>query len=155
MWSHYANYHKGFCLEYDIKKIPYGDYRSRFLYPVIYSDQMFDATEHMLKGVEDDSFNNIHLSKSALVKACDWSYEREWRLVFSNGIFEKEQSCLMGKPRALYLGTKIIKEDQDRLIKICMKKDIPYKKMKIRPNRFCVEPASLQDAEQHFSKKNA
>ena len=36
MWSHYADSHKGLCLEYDLTRLPKG-YRYGIL-PVIYSD---------------------------------------------------------------------------------------------------------------------
>ncbi len=153
MWSHYANYHKGFCIEYDIKSIPYGDFRARFLYPVIYSDNMVDATEHILNGIDHEGFNNLYLNKAALVKATDWQYEREWRLLFANGIMDKEQSYCMGKPIALYMGAKIRPEDQGTLVEICKSKNIPYFKMKAHAYQFKVEPTTIEDADQFFFKR--
>ena len=41
MWSHYANSHTGFCIEYDLRKM---DKESQFLhalYPIIYSKNHF------------------------------------------------------------------------------------------------------------------
>ncbi|WP_065204316.1 DUF2971 domain-containing protein [Shewanella woodyi] len=155
MWAHYASYHQGFCIEYDLESIPYADYRRRFLYPAIYSDDMFDATEHLMKGVEDENFNNLHLSLAGLVKAKDWEYEKEWRLVFANEIFESERSYNIGKPKKVYLGTKISQDNQDRLIEICSRRDIPVSKMKAHHSMFKLESASLKDAEQHFFKEKA
>lgn len=155
MWAHYAYYHQGFCIEYDLESIPYSDYRRRFLYPTIYSNEMFDATEHLMKGVEDESFNNLHLSLSALVKAKDWEYEKEWRLVFANGIFKSERAYHIGKPKEVYLGTKISQENQERLVEICTRRNIPVRKMKAHHSLFKLEPSSLKDAEQHFFKEKA
>jgi len=155
MWAHYASYHQGFCIEYDLESIPYSDYRRRFLYPTIYSDDMFDATEHLMKGVEDENFNNLHLSLASLVKAKDWEYEKEWRLVFANGIFNSERAYNIGKPKMVYLGTKVSQENQDRLIEICSRRDIPVRKMKAHHSMFKLEPSSLDDAEQHFFKGKA
>lgn len=155
MWAHYAYYHQGFCIEYDLENIPYSDYRRRFLYPTIYSDQMFDATEHLMKGVEDESFNNLHLSLSALVKAKDWEYEKEWRLVFANGIFDSERAYHIGKPKEVFLGTKISQENQERLVEICARRNIPIRKMKAHHSLFKLEASSIKDAEQHFFKEKA
>lgn len=152
MWAHYANYHQGFCIEYSLENIPYSDFRRRFLYPVIYSDKMFDATEHFKMGVEHESFNNLHLTLAALIKAKDWSYEKEWRLVFAHGIMDREQAYKIGKPKAIFFGTKINQEDQDKLIEICEKRDIPFFKMKANHEQFYVQPVSVSDAEQYFFK---
>ena len=155
MWAHYANYHQGFCIEYDLTSLPYSDYRRRFLYPTIYSDQMFDATDHILKGVDDEQFNNLHLSLAALIKAKDWEYEKEWRLVFANGIFETERAYHIGKPKMVYLGTKISKEHQEELIDICSTKEIPVCKMKAHHSEFKLVPMAIDEAEQHFFKEEA
>ena len=153
MWAHYANYHQGFCIEYDLSDIEISDFRRRFLYPTIYSDKMFDATEHMLKGPDNESFNNLHLSLAALIKAKDWEYEKEWRLVFANRIFENEQSYTIGKPKMVYFGTKIKPKDQETLITICNKRGIPFCKMKAHPSEFKLEPSTIKDSEPHFFKK--
>ena len=79
MWAHYASYHQGFCVEYDLSNIEPLDYRKRFLFPVTYSDDVFDATEHYKKDMDDENYNNIYLARAALVKAKDWQYEKEWR----------------------------------------------------------------------------
>ena len=143
MWAHYASYHQGFCIEYDIESIPYTDYRRRFLYPTIYSDFMFDATEYYKIGVEDENFNNLYLSMVGLVKGKEWQYEKEWRLVFSHEILEKEKSYVWGKSKAVYLGSKIEISDQDMLIEICNDKDIPIFKMKAHHNKFLLEVTDL------------
>lgn len=155
MWAHYANYHQGFCIEYDLVNIPRSDFRRRFLYPTIYSDNMFDATEHMLKGVDDESFNNLHLSLAALIKAKDWEYEKEWRLVFANGIFKEEKSYEIGFPKMVYLGTKIKSEDQETIISICNERGIPFCKMKAHHSEFKLVPTTVKESEQHFFKENA
>lgn len=152
MWAHYASYHQGFCIEYSLENLPYSDFRRRFLYPVIYSDKMFDATEHFKMGIDHENFNNLHLTLAALIKAKDWSYEKEWRLVFAHGVMDREQAYKIGKPKAVYLGTKINQEDQDKLIEICTRRDIPFFKMKADHEQFYVYPVSISDSEQYFFK---
>lgn len=152
MWSHYADYHRGFCLEYNLEDVSYKDYRTRFLYPVIYSDKIFNTTEYALHCIDNTSFNNLYLSMAALFKAFDWQYEKEWRLVFGSGLFDEEQSYYMGKPKTLYLGTKIKPEDQDVLTAICKTKSIQFYKMKAHAYEFKVEPTTIKDADQCFFK---
>ncbi|HWQ88737.1 MAG TPA: DUF2971 domain-containing protein [Desulfitobacteriaceae bacterium] len=155
MWAHYASYHRGFCVEYDLENIPYSDYRRRFLYPVIYSDLMFDATQLFMKKKEDQSLNILHWHLAALLKAKDWKYEMEWRLVFANGIVDSERSYSIGKPKMVYFGTKISQPNQDRLIEICKRRNIPYVKMKAHHSMFKLVPCSLIDAENLIFEEKA
>lgn len=47
MWSHYANCHKGFCVEYDLSLWQPNDVRKRILYPVVYQNYFYDSTDHL------------------------------------------------------------------------------------------------------------
>ena len=48
MWSHYADQHRGFCVEYDLQSLPAENLFVRMMYPVIYSEKLFDATRYYL-----------------------------------------------------------------------------------------------------------
>lgn len=63
MWSHYANNHKGVCIEYATQSF-FDD-----LHPCLYIDEI-----HRI------DWRNIHASL-ALLKGRAWSYEQEWRVV--------------------------------------------------------------------------
>ncbi|QRR07820.1 DUF2971 domain-containing protein [Burkholderia sp. MS455] len=138
MWSHYANYHKGFCIEYDIKSVRPDDYVSRFMYPVIYSEHPFDATPNMLQAGKD-GFNNLYLNLAGLIKSMDWGYEKEWRLIFANGVLDKAQPWKMPLPKAVYIGSHISPDDQTRLTDICMSKGISILKMHHSRGAFVME----------------
>jgi hypothetical protein len=143
MWAHYASNHKGFCAEYDLEKIPSRDYRRRLLYPVIYSDQMFDATEFFMKEKEDTSLNILRWHLAALVKSRDWDYEKEWRLVFPYEVCDSERTYVMGKPKMIYFGKDIPLDGEDQLTEICQRRNIPYDKMKPHHSMFKMVPNSL------------
>ncbi|MGY5732340.1 DUF2971 domain-containing protein [Vibrio chemaguriensis] len=67
MWSHYADYHKGFCIAYDFGELGNEDLRTRMLYPVIYSNSMFDASGIFSK---NKTVNNIlYINQTALIKS--------------------------------------------------------------------------------------
>jgi hypothetical protein len=136
MWAHYANNHKGFCIEYDVRPLGPDNWTSRFLYPVIYTDLLFDVTEHVDRGVEHPSFNNLYWNLAGLHKAKDWAYENEWRLVFANGILPVAQSWPMPKPAMVYLGSHISSVDEKEILLICKSIDVPAKKMKISRKKF-------------------
>lgn len=73
MWGHYADKHRGFCLEYDVEKL---ESQTSIMLPVIYSEKPFQAWRLIdKKGLDDEFLELIPF----LYKSCDWSYEREWR----------------------------------------------------------------------------
>ena len=74
MWSHYADAHKGFCLEFD--RIGY--LRSDLCDKIKYTkDINFKAS--VIKLIEDPL---KFLKENLYVKREEWSYEREWRLAY-------------------------------------------------------------------------
>lgn len=138
MWAHYADSHKGFCIEYDMANISKEDRRKRFLFPVIYSNDIFNVTDFMVVAKNKNPF---YFYLAALKKAEDWKYEKEWRLVFF-GTFESAQSFEMGKPKCIYLGANMLEKQQRELINICERKHIPYIKMRPNPKILQMESSS-------------
>lgn len=85
MWSHYANGHKGVCLEFDLVSAK----------PIMYMNaerfqKEFSAT-HMSRLLSRlDNKNNPNIKKAAYfveklrrlyaIKTSDWAYENEWRI---------------------------------------------------------------------------
>jgi hypothetical protein len=142
MWSHYADEHKGFCIEYDVESMAYEDPRCINLYPIIYSDSVFDATKAILRCINKESFNDFHIALSGLIKAKDWSYETEWRLLFNNKEITEDQAYNFGKPKAVYLGIDMTPNHKQFLEEICRRKQIPVRRMKKIKNSFKLEPES-------------
>jgi len=74
MWSHYADHHKGFCIEYERADSKY-NFLSHFMCrPVGYENNYPN-----LNRVLDVWGINLY------TKAVEWEYEAEWRLVFKEG----------------------------------------------------------------------
>jgi hypothetical protein len=69
LWSHYANAHEGFCLEFDASTDIFGG-----AFRVAYQDEY-----PSLDIADDDDW--ALLKASILTKSSDWSYEEEYRLV--------------------------------------------------------------------------
>ncbi|MFW9929225.1 MAG: DUF2971 domain-containing protein [Candidatus Thorarchaeota archaeon] len=68
MWSHYADYQKGFCIQFNRS----AHNPLRVMQPVEY------VKEYPSFNYFDDLPGNI-AKKIILTKSCDWSYEEEWR----------------------------------------------------------------------------
>lgn len=83
MWSHYADSHKGFCLEYNFKKPGRDSILTRALNPVIYREELLDVSEYLLDGTKYGlEFNNLVSTYWTMIKSLDWAYEKEWRMIF-------------------------------------------------------------------------
>lgn len=89
MWAHYADHHRGFCVEYDLLEI------NRILkftaVPVIYSTQRtcFDFLNP--QSIEEDA--QKLLVQSLTSKSPEWSYEKEWRIIRDNGRLWRFMEC--------------------------------------------------------------
>lgn len=125
MWSHYADSHKGFVLEYNLKglncrcdtcneKDTCNDRLIYNLYPVIYDNKRYDATsfvEHYLGlslGLNAQIPDRMYYTKAALYKSPQWKYEKEWRLfLYKNNSVGLSNLSIQIKPIAIYYGNDI------------------------------------------------
>lgn len=133
MWSHYAGIHTGICIEYNFSNLPITDYANRFVYPVIYAQNFYDATT-LLK---ECSYAPVILPLLAsLYKSPEWSYEKEWRMVVAGGLLERDSYFKVPTPSAIYLGSRINEEDKTKLIQIARSKGIEVGQMQMNPMSF-------------------
>ena len=151
MWSHYANSHHGFVLEYDTKafrlKCQFCDQLKQCnkaaicnLYPVIYQKQRYDATDFLgwyigrSMGLPIKNPDTFTSSKALLYKSSQWSYEKEWRLIVSkmNDFQDKNPVCIDHlRPTAIYYGTRISPINKKMLHLIAKEKGIQEYQMYI------------------------
>ena len=144
MWSHYANSHKGFALEYDTNSFRLKCQSCEQLkqcnkaavcniYPVIYQNRRFDATGFLgwyigrSMGLPIKNPDTFATSKSLLYKSSLWSYEKEWRLIVSklNEYQDKTPVCIDHlRPSAIYYGTSISPVNKKMLHLIAKEKGI-------------------------------
>ncbi|MFB6404467.1 DUF2971 domain-containing protein [Pseudomonas putida] len=78
MWSHYAEFHKGFCIEY---KVDESSLLGRLAKPVKYTDVYPSLSLRNLPYNAEENFIDI----CVYTKAKQWSYEREWRAISHTG----------------------------------------------------------------------
>jgi hypothetical protein len=109
LWSHYADGHKGFCLEFDTGYYPFQE-SSIDLQKVNYRME-FPSTSSVLAAMGGKIWIEPLISKSN-----EWCYEDEWRL-----IVEKGDSFLYYEPRALtavYFGCLMPKDQKNEIAQI-------------------------------------
>jgi hypothetical protein len=134
LWSHYANGHTGFCLEFDSLKLNSCiDEKfiklniKLFLFKVNY-DTNFPIINPCEVAMEE-MYKMMFLTKSN-----DWSYEDEWRIIFLDGSNKKEPitpECI----KNIYFGLRASDDNIKTSIEI-LKKSNPdigvYKALKKR-----------------------
>ena len=112
MWSHYADSHKGFVLEYDFRPMLKNPIEHVLIAPVIYDEERLDVSSyiaweflHLLKVNSKNPDIASHL-KVALHKSVAWAYEKEWRLIDSRSpeSMNGSVSAISYKPKAIYYG---------------------------------------------------
>jgi hypothetical protein len=140
MWSHYTNEHKGFVMEYDFSELDRESGLGRLVWPVIYKDRLFDASDYFEEGLNGGTASNMMGIVSSMHKAKDWEYEQEWRLILMNGFSEPAANQQSPSVKAIYLGAKMLPRNKTRLINIAIKKKIPVYGMELSAREFKMEP---------------
>jgi Protein of unknown function (DUF2971) len=84
MWSHYADHHRGFCIEYDLETLEPQHYMRKNIYPVIYSPHLYSLTTYVrgLASADRSEFQVNEPLLGVLHKYEGWEYEHEWRALF-------------------------------------------------------------------------
>jgi len=134
MWGHYADSHKGFCLEFLKEKDHYFreskevDYPENNNYPEYdwpkNPDEMMAMSEQII-----------------LTKARNWVYEEEWRIINSpNKMTEHyrghERSYAQESLSSVIFGISMPKENRELIRKITSNKNIKYKEAIASNNEF-------------------
>lgn len=135
MWSHYAEHHSGYCIEYNTENVMFRN----MVLPVIYKDEMYDCTECLITMSKSIAINAIFFKDKA------WDYENEWRAFGTTDYFKENVNPvqLTNAISAIYIGItstqKNIKK-VEHLQKIASEKNIPVYKMKMLSNKYKLIP---------------
>jgi hypothetical protein len=133
MWSHYSDNHCGFAIEYDIGNEQSVDrILRRACFPVLYRNRTIDNTRYF-SGEHSNPLSAIFVS---LIKSAEWSYEREWRIVFPTGSQDANFERQMPVPTAILLGTKVSPANKLKMQEFCAKNSIPLKQTEQSPGSF-------------------
>lgn len=126
MWSHYANQHQGFCIEYNTSKIE--EKILEKIYPVFYHETFFPLIE--TGTLNDKKFNS-------LIKYKDWKYEHEWRLI-------SDEKFLSLKPSKIYLGVRFNDEYLDLFKDIAREKNCELYQMEMNYSKYALKNKEIK-----------
>ena len=130
MWSHYADNHKGFCVEYDFAE---GTHLRKLAQPVRYSKALPSLSLANLPSNAKDNFLDICI----FTKAKQWEYEQEWRVIMHEGgrSFQAPSSVT-----SVIFGTRMPLEEKIMIHNALRHKDgISFKHAQLQDDRFAVE----------------
>ena len=141
MWSHYANNHTGFCIEYDFTRLSYENDLTKYLFPVGYESHRYDITDLLKMAISEPDDPRVNLFFFLmLLKQSRWSYEKEWRIIKMKRPEEKEfknglEDCPL-KPTAIYLGVNFDKNEVHSVKEKLKGLDIPIYALKVSNSEF-------------------
>lgn len=129
MWSHYADSHRGICIEFDSECLDFG--RDTFLEYVDYSDSY-----PCIYPIESDGKLNAAITEKILFhKFKRWEYEQEWRYVLPNDGVEVKRfpsNALTG----VILGHAIHPINRDHVRKWAKDRNIPVMQTKTKDDAY-------------------
>lgn len=129
MWAHYANSHKGVCAEYDFKSVNsicgFGCIPVK--YTNFYNRQIY--TSNIRENVSE-------FLKLVYVKASEWDYEKEWRIVqeSEDGGIGFNVKCSL--PKKIFLGCKASNKLKEDVLTLSKDRKIEVFQMKLKPGSF-------------------
>lgn len=132
MWSHYADSHRGFALEYDFRQTLSFPIENTVLLPVVYSEDRLDVSAFMMwaflwvNGTHISNPDTMAHIKVALNKSISWAYEKEWRMInaLPRNPFDPKATAIEYKPVAIYYGSKMPLDVKMRLHEIANRKGL-------------------------------
>ena len=146
MWSHYAQDHKGYCIEYNFEE---RDVYYSHLYPVMYTKERYALSKKDVLEERKDVLYKTTCSKSDV-----WSYEKEWRIVIANYNRIIPQKIeypeykyvldLKNNIKAFYLGAKISDDHKAEMIEFGKKNGIDVYQMVLSSTTYDLEAMRIE-----------
>jgi hypothetical protein len=132
MWSHYADSHQGFCLEFDSNLEPFSK-----AFEVTYKSEVPQINSDLLM---TEKIGLESLQKLLSFKSIDWEHEEELRLIHQES--NKSYSYSYKSLKAIYFGIRANQSDIEIICSIIKSQNPTVKlyKMKKLEMNFGIEP---------------
>lgn len=131
LWAHYANSHKGFCIEYDSIKLEDSEVYAFNVNKILIKYQ--DSPPSI--GIEDilDKNKSSFLEKLFGTKSQTWSYEKEIRLLYDAFGVRKYNPFSL---KSVYFGLNMDDSQQNTIIDGLTNRDVKFYKMEHQTNSY-------------------
>lgn len=142
MWSHYADSHKGFCIEYDYSLMDI-DAHTILPLPVIYSEErpLISWKAAINNTLENNEDAVVQFTKCLLTKDSIWSYENEWRVLINTN---DAPDLSMPRISCVYLGASISDENRNAILKIAKEKNYAVKQMVVDRGAYALHAENVE-----------
>lgn len=154
MWSHYADAHRGVCIEYDFpskdnyKEVEYTNKRPQMkLFNFI---SAFLGHKIVGKELKADEYRYTNeLLKPFFVKSIDWKYEDEVRCIYTTDDYCKKDDidydgnnyfANVGAIKRIFIGCKACGTKIDEVLELAKHREIPVVFMKESDDKFTIIP---------------
>jgi hypothetical protein len=126
MWGHYADSHRGFCIQYERSpNNPLGKAE-----PVEYQDNIPSLT------IKDVTSDGNGIDKLWLTKSTHWSYEKEWRVIEPHGGNSFQFPCVI---KSIIFGIKMSDKNKYTIQNILKNEDVILKQATQHTEKFVIE----------------
>jgi hypothetical protein len=152
MWSHYANEHKGICIEFSGSSILSSEKVLGLLHPVRYTKELLHFISCFkpdvdLEQVPSPSSPKINFDPLPILAAChkseEWAYESEWRLVSLDPGSRKAPKFFLGshgiKPSRIIVGARVDQANQEAIAELAQRISVPVANARLAKDRFEIE----------------
>ena len=139
LWAHYANNHKGFCIEYDFDTLmnnnKFYDFNS---FEIKYSKKPPQIElQHLVGGDHKDL-----MKKLAGVKSKGWEYENEIRIITDkSGLHDYDFQAVTG----VYFGYRMPESDRDRIMERLKGRNLNYYEIDLEEKSYKFQRKEVQD----------
>lgn len=139
LWAHYANSHKGFCIEYDLDQLLSKQNTKHRFFDIQYSDKIPNLDFSQLLNQNNP---DILIKKMLGYKSQRWEYEQELRIITEN---QGRNTYDYRAVKAIYFGLKMPKSTISKTMKTLQGRKIKYFQMQLKPNSFVLEAKEIED----------
>lgn len=134
MWSHYADNHQGFCLEFSSREPQSSPFPVSWRMTYQKDRPIVDTTV-----TADDIATDLIVRRGLLTKSLDWAYEKEWRVLETTGTGPRVLP--KGLITAVILGAKMKPEDREQLLFWTRQYPTPLeiREARLSRSKFCLD----------------
>ena len=146
MWAHYANNHKGMCVEYELLKI---SNQLKFTpVPVIYTNDRVTLSSLESENLDHDTMKIF--VESITTKSSEWNYEKEWRIIRDEAACgtrwnkaDKGALLEMIRPTSITLGCRSEGDFEKSVREYCEKEKVTLYKMEKNKDKYQLDKKVL------------
>lgn len=138
LWAHYADSHKGFCIQYDLDLLVNQNiYQDLHIFPVVYKKELPSISIEDISKERDYFFRKVFGTKSNL-----WTYEKEIRVITDTfGENDYDYSAVI----AIYFGYRMLDQHKKKMMNRLQGRGIKYFQMYLEDNSYKFRERPVED----------